>query len=124
MLENQITVIITLSDSQSKDEDLQEAVQNLQLELREVEGVSEANLIAIKQAAPDAKGIGGFLVDQLKAVVNLKNFKTVVGVLNNNLFGRTIKIKAEGNGKIIKLELKHPEDINIIIPKLNEFINN
>jgi len=123
MSENQIKVTITLSDPQLKEDDLQEAVQNLKSEVREIEGVTEADLIPIQFAPPEAKGVGGFILGQLKAVVNPNNFKTLVGVLSNNLFGRTLKIKAEGNGKKIELSLSRPEDIDKIMPQIDKFIN-
>ncbi len=123
MPESQVQVTITLSDPQLKDEELQEAVENLQLELKEVEGVTEADLIPLQQALSDSKGIGGFVLGMLKALVSPKNLKTLVGFLGNNLFGRTVKIKAEGNGKILELELSRPEDIDKVMPQVKEFIN-
>lgn len=118
-----MSVTITLSDSQLKEEELQEIVRNLQLELREVEGVTEANLIPMAQAPPNAKGIGGFLLGQLKALVNPKNLKNLVNYLGNNTFGRTIKIKAEGNGKKLDIEFSRSEDIEQIMPQVDKFIN-
>ncbi len=124
MSETSVQVTITLSDPQSKDDDqLQEAVQNLQWELREVEGVTDADLIPVEQAPPDSKGIGGFLLGQLKALVSLKQLKTLVSFLGHNLFGRTVKIKAEGNGRKLEVELTRPEDIDKVMPQVERFIN-
>ncbi len=124
MSETPIQVTITLLDPQSKDdEELQEAVQNLQSELREVEGVTDADLIPVEQAPPDSKGIGGFLLGQLKALVSLKQLKTLVSFLGHNLFGRTVKIKAEGNGRKLEVELTRPEDIDKVMPQVERFIN-
>ena len=124
MSETRIQVTITLSDPQLRDEELQEAVQNLQLELKEVEGVTEADLIPVEQAPPDSKGIGGFLLGQLKALVSLKYLKTLVNFVGQNIvIGRTVKIKAEGNGRKLELELSRPEDIDKVIPQVERFIN-
>ncbi len=123
MSETPVQVTITLSDTQLKDEELQEAVQNLQLELREVEGVSYADLIPVEQASPNSKGIGGFLLGQLKALVTLKHLKTLVSFFGHNLFGKTVKIKAEGNGKKLEIELSRPEDIDKVMPRVEAFIN-
>ncbi len=123
MSETRVQVTITLSDPQLKDEELQEAVQNLQSELREVEGVTEADLIPVEQAPPDSKGIGGFLLGQLKALVSLKHLKTLVSFLGHNPFGRTVKIKAEGNGRKLEVELSRPEDIDKVMPQVERFIN-
>ena len=123
MPETPVQVTITLSAPELKDEELQDAVHNLQLELQEVQGVTDAQLIPVEQAPPNSKGIGGFLLGQLKALVNLKNLKTLVSFLGNNLFGQTVKIEVEGNGKKLELELNRPEDIDKIMPQLERFIN-
>ena len=123
MLETSVQVIITLSDPQLKDEALQEAVQNLQLDLRDVEGVTEAGLIPVEEAPPNSKGIGGFLLGQLQASVTVKGLRTLVNVIGKNTFGRTIKIKAEGNGKKLEIELNRPEDLEKIMPQVEKFIN-
>ena len=123
MSETPAQVRITLSDPGLKDEELQDAVQNLQLELQEVQGVTDADLIPVEQAAPNSKGIGGFELGGLKALVTLKNLKTLVNFLGNNLFGQTVKIKVEGNGKKLELELNRPEDIDKVMPQLDNFIN-
>jgi hypothetical protein len=123
MSETRVRVTITLSDPHLKDEDLQEAVQNLQLELKEVEGVTEAELIPVEQAPPNSKSIGGFLLGQLKALVSLKYLKTLVNFLGHNLFGRTIEIKAEGNGRRLEVKLSRPEDIDKVMPQVERFIN-
>ena len=124
MTETSVQVTITLSDPQLKDEDLQEAVQNLQSELREVEGVTEADLIPVEQAPPDSKGIGGFLLGQLKALVSLKYLKTLVNFVGQNIIiGRTVEIKAEGNGRKLEVKLSRPEDIDKVMPQVERFIN-
>ena len=123
MSETSVQVTITLSDPELKDEELQDAAQNLQSELQEVQGVTDANLIPVEQAAPNSKGIGGFLLGGLKALVTLKHLKTLVNFLGQNLFGKTVKIKVEGNGKKLELELNRPEDIDKVMPQLENFIN-
>ena len=123
MSETPITVTITLSDTQLKDEELQEALQNLESELKEVQGVSYAELIPVEQALPDSKGIGGFLLGQLKTLVSPSHLTTLVSFLGHNLFGRTVKIKAEGNGRKLEIELSRPEDIDKVMPRVSAFIN-
>lgn len=123
MSETRVQVTITLSDPQLRDEELQEAVQNLQLELREVEGITEADLIPVEQAPPDSKGIGGFLLGKLQALVSLKHLKTLVSFLGHNLFGRTVEIKAEGNGRKLEVKLSRPEDIDKVMPQVERFID-
>ncbi len=123
MEENNIQIIISLVDPQLKDEDLQETVQSLQLELKEFEGVKEAELIPITEATINSKGMGGFLLGQLKALVTLEHFKPLVSFLGNNLFGRSVEIKAEGNCRKLHIKLNRPEDIDKILPQIEKFIN-
>ena len=123
MTETSFQVTITLLDPQLKDEALQEATQNLKLELEEVQGVTESSLIPVEQAPPNSKGIGGFLLGKLKALVNPEYLNTLVGFLGNNLFGRKVKIKVEGNGRKLELELSRPEDIDKVMPQVERFIN-
>ncbi len=123
MPETPVQVTISLSDHQLRDEELQKAVQNLQLELKEVEGVTEADLIPVEQAPPDSKGIGGFLLGKLQTLVSLKHLKTLVSFLGHNLLGRTVEIKAEGNGRKLEVKLSRPEDIDKVMPQVERFIN-
>ena len=118
-----VQVTITLSAPELEDEKLQEAVHNLKSELKDVEGVSEANLIPVEEEKPGSKGIGGFLLGQLKALVSLKYLKTLVSFLGHNLYGRTVKLKAEGNGRKLEIELSRPEDLDKVMPRVEEFIN-
>lgn len=124
MSENYVDITLTLSNPQLDDEDLQAAVQNLQQFLEEIEGIREVSLIPEAEASPGAKSIGGFLLDKLKAVVNLKNLATLVKALGNRLFsGATIEIEAEGNGRTLKLKVSRPEDVEPAMNEVNKFIN-
>ncbi|MGB3692222.1 MAG: hypothetical protein WA999_05815 [Spirulinaceae cyanobacterium] len=123
MPENNLAVNITLFDSQLSDEQLQEDTSNLREEIMEVEGVQEANLVPITQAPVGSKGIGDFLMGQLEASITVKGLKTLANFLGNNLYGKKIKIKAEGNGKKLDVEINRPEDLQKIMPEIDEFIN-
>lgn len=139
MPETPIQLTIFLEDSQLNDEQLQEATENLCDDIREVEGVDQADLVTKEQAdlvtrktaSPNSqdiekfikKDIGGFLVGTLTAEVNFKNLKTLVRFLGDRLFGKTIKIQAEGNGKKLDLEIRRPEDLEVILPQIDDFIN-
>lgn len=123
MADNNLKITVILDNPDLGEEDLQEAVQMLQTEISEVQGVAEAELIPITEAPPNSKGIGGFLLGQLQALVTAKHLKTLASFLSKNLQGNKVKIQVEGNGKKLKLELNRPEDIDVIMPKVEEFIN-
>lgn len=123
MPETPIKITISLEDAQLNDEQLQEATENLRDDVKEVEGVQKTELVPIETAPPDSKSVGGFLVGILTAEINAKNIKTLVRFLGDRLFGKTIKVKAEGNGKKLELEIRRPEDLEAIMPKIDDFIN-
>ena len=124
MSENPVQVTITLSSPGLKDEELQEAVQNLQWEAQEVEGVREANLIAVEQAPEGSKSVGGFLLDKFKAVVEVRKLPNLIKTLANRLIGnQIIEIKAEGKGKKLEIKISNPEDLAKIMPEVNKFID-
>lgn len=123
MSDNLIDVTIVLSDPELKDEQLQEIVQNLRGELEETEIVQQADLVAVEDAPAGAKSIGGFVLGTIKAVTDLKKFQPLVRSLSNRLFGQTMKIKAEGNGKKLDIEMSRPEDLAIVMPEVEKFIN-
>ncbi|MGD1700636.1 hypothetical protein [Dapis sp. BLCC M229] len=122
-LEN-IQLTITLSDPQLDDKErLQEDTQNILSEIQEFDGVQKADLMPIEKAEPGSKSIGGFLVGILTAEINAKNIKALVGYLGNNLYGKTIKIKAEGNGRKIDFEVRNLEDLKKALAEVDSFLN-
>ncbi|MEA5472224.1 hypothetical protein [Spirulina sp. 06S082] len=123
MSEQNFSITIALFDSHLKDEGLQNATETLRSDLQVEEGVQEVEFIPMETVDPNAKGIGGFLLGQLKASVTVKSLKALVQSLGNNLFGRTIEIKAEGNGKKLEIKLSRPEDIDKVLPQIDDFIN-
>ncbi len=120
-LEN-IQLTITLSDPQLEEEQLQTDTENMLSEIQEFDGVQKADLMPIEKAEPGSKSIGGFLVGILTAEINAKNLKALVGYLGNNLYGKTIKIKAEGNGRKLDLEVRNLEDLNKALAEVDNFL--
>jgi hypothetical protein len=124
MSETRVQVTITLSAPELKDEQLQEAVQNLQLEAQDVDGVQEASLIAIEEAPVGSKSLGGFLLNRFKALVEIKKLPNLIKTLGSRLIGnQIIKVKAEGKGKKLEIEISKPEDLAKIMPEVNKFID-
>ncbi|NES90009.1 MULTISPECIES: hypothetical protein [Okeania] len=121
-LEN-IQLTITLSDQQLEEEQLQTDTENMLSEIQEFDGVQKADLIPIETAEPISKSIGGFLVGILTAEINAKNLKALVGYLGDRLYGKTMKIKAEGNGRKIDIEVRNLEDLNKVLREVDNFLN-
>ncbi|NES77383.1 MULTISPECIES: hypothetical protein [unclassified Okeania] len=120
-LEN-IQLSITLSDQKLEEEDLQTDTENILSEIEKFDGVQKADLISIEKAEPNTKSIGGFLVGILTAEINAKNLKALVGYLGDRLSGKTVKIKAEGNGRKIDIEVGNLEDLNKALAEVDNFL--
>ncbi|MGB3513021.1 MAG: hypothetical protein WBA93_28175 [Microcoleaceae cyanobacterium] len=91
-------------------------------EIKEFDGVQNVDLMPIEKAEPGAKSIGGFLVGILTAEINPKNLKALVRYLGDRLYGKTIKIKAEGNGRKIDIEISRLEDLNKALTEVDNFL--
>ena len=124
MPETPVQVTITLSAPELKDQELQDAVQNLQLEAQEVDGVEEASLIAREEVPEGAKSLGGFLLDKFKALVELKKLPNLIKTLAARLIGnQIIEVKAEGKGKKLEIKISNPKDLPEIMLEVNKFID-
>ncbi len=128
MLEIPIQVTITLSAPELKDEELQEAVQNLQWEAEEVKGV-QASLIAREESPEGAKSLGGFLLDKFKAVLEVKKLPNLVKTLAGRLIAKqtmefeAVKKDQKGNYKKLKFKISNSEDLAKVMSEVNKFID-
>ena len=59
-MENNIRVTIALKSPDLDDQELQESMENLLPQLREVDGVEQANLVAVEEIPEGAKSRSGF----------------------------------------------------------------
>lgn len=123
MADEKIQVKITLSAPELEDDELQAAVQSLREQLAEVDGVAETFLITAENAPIGSKSIGSFLLGKLGAIVTASGLKSLVKTLSNRLFGRSIELEAEGNGKKLKVKLDRVEDLEKAIQDVERFIN-
>lgn len=87
-----IQVTISLSDSSLDDEELQAEVENLLPQLKEVDGVEDADLVAVEAAPPGSKALGGFLLGILAAEVNPANIKAVFQWLSDRVVDKPIEL--------------------------------
>ncbi|NEN88949.1 MAG: Clp protease [Okeania sp. SIO3H1] len=58
----------------------------------------------------------------LTAEINAKNLKALVKYLVNRSPGKTVKIKAEGNGRKIDIEVGNLEDLNKALAEVDDFL--
>ena len=117
-----IEITISFADPSLDDEELQGEVQNLLPQILEVDGVEDADLIAVNEAPPGSKAIGGFLLGKLKAIVSLNGIKTLFKFLSC-LGGKPIKLKVKTpDGREIDIEASSKEEFELAYQKAETFL--
>lgn len=117
-------LMIELVDPRLSESKLQDATQNLRSELQRAEGVRRVDFVSVDQAPADSKGFGGFVLGLLQAEVSLENIAKVTRFIADRTFGRTIKIAAKdaNTGRELAIEICRPEDLDAVLPKVEEFL--
>ena len=121
-----IEVTISLSEADLDDEKLQVEAENLLPQIREVDGVEEANLVTLEEAPTGSKAIEGFSVGQLIALVNPKNVGSLFKFLGDRLGNKTIKviIKKSPLNEEITVEATNSQDFELAWQKVENRLNN
>ena len=116
-----IEVTISLSAPDLNDQELQAEVENLLPQIREVDGVEEANLVTVKEAPDRAKG-DGFIVGTIKAVV-VPGSMALFNFLKERLSGTPIEIalKKAPDSQEIKIKVRSHADFELAYQKAQEF---
>ena len=120
-----VQVTISLTELGLDDEDLEAEVQNLLPQLRDVDGVEDADLVAVENAPRNTKALGGFLLGLLNAEVNVANIKTVFVFLSDRLGNKPIKMVLKApDGRELDLEASSREEFEFAVQKAQDFLNN
>lgn len=118
-----IQVTISLSDPSLDDEELQAEVDNLLPQLREVDGVEEANLVAVEEVPQGSKAFGGFLLGLLMAEVNPANIKALFGFLGERLGGKPIELSLKApDGRELSIKASSKVEFDYAYQKAQEFL--
>ena len=117
-----ICVNLELVDSSLDAEDLQSAARNLLKQVRAVDGVEEADLVAVTDVPDGAMALGGFVVGLLTAEVSAANLKKLGGFLKDRIIGKTLKMSVEAYGKKIAIEGSSQVEFEYALQKANEQI--
>jgi hypothetical protein len=117
-----ICVNLELVDPSLDAEDLQSATRNLLKQVRAVDGVEEADLVAVTDVPDDAMALGGFVVGLLTAEVSAANLKKLGGFLKDRIIGKTLKMSVEAYGKKIAIEGSSQVEFEYALQKANEQI--
>lgn len=118
-----LQVTISLSDPSLDEEELQAEVENLLPQIREVDGVEDADLVPIEKAPPGSKAFGGFLWGLLMAEVSPANIKALFGFLSDRLGGKLIKLDIEApDGRKLSIEASSQAEFDYAYQKAQEFL--
>ncbi|HAA28350.1 MAG TPA: sugar ABC transporter permease [Cyanobacteria bacterium UBA8553] len=118
-----IQVTISLQEAGLDDEELQAEVENLLPQIREVDGVEQADLVPVEEAPPGSKALGGFLWGLLMAEVNPANIKALFGFLGDRLGGQPIKMNVKASdGRELNIEASSQAEFDLAYQKAQEFL--
>lgn len=118
-----IQVTISLSDSSLDDGELQAYTENLRSQLQEVDGVEDADLVAVETAPPGSKALGGFLLGLLTAEVNPANIKALFGFLGERLGGKPIEMTLKApDGRELSIKASSQAEFDFAYQKAQEFL--
>jgi hypothetical protein len=118
-----IQVTISLQEAGLDDEELQAEVENLLPQIREVDGVEDANLVPVEEAPPGSKALGGFLWGLLLAEVSPANIKALFGFLGDRLGGQPIKLNLKApDGRELNIEASSQAEFDYAYQKAQEFL--
>ncbi|HAJ59450.1 MAG TPA: sugar ABC transporter permease [Cyanobacteria bacterium UBA8543] len=102
---------------------MQAGVENLLPQIREVDGVEQADLVPVEEAPPGSKALGGFLWGLLMAEVNPANIKALFGFLGDRLGGQPIKMNVKASdGRELNIEASSQAEFDLAYQKAQEFL--
>ncbi|MEH2192206.1 MAG: sugar ABC transporter permease [Nostoc sp.] len=119
-----VQVTISLSELGLDEEELQAEAENLLPQIKEVDGVENADLVAVTEAPQGSKAFGGFELGALKAIVNPAFIKPLFGFLGTALGNKTIKLVVKAtDGRELNLEASSREDLEFARQLAEDFVN-
>lgn len=120
--QSNIRLTIALKDSDLEAEELDRLTRNLLREIKDLDEVEEASLVAVAEIPSKAKSLGGFVLGILQAEVSFANFKKVLGFLGDRLGNKTIEMEVEANGKKLKVKASTQQELIMAIEQAQKFV--
>lgn len=120
-----VQVTISLSDPDLDEQELQAEVENLLPQVREVDGVEEADLVPVTETPRSAKALSTFLLGVLSAEVKPANIKALFGFLGDRFGNKPIKLALKTpDGREINLEASSRKEFEFAMQQAQDFLNN
>lgn len=120
-----MNITLTFQAPELDDEDLQAEVEQLLPQIREIDGVAQADLIGVDLAPDRSKTGGGFVLGALKLVAdNSKIIQGLMGLSNVLLGNKTLKMTVKASdGSEFSGEAKNRDDLEYLLQQAEEFCN-
>jgi len=120
-----VEVTISLAELGLDNEDLQAAAENLRVQLKEVDGVEEADLVDVADVPKGAKAFGGFELGWLITLVKADNIKALFGFLRDRFGNKPIKLVVKApDGRELTIEASSREEFEFAIQQAEDFLKN
>lgn len=118
-----VQITISLQDPSLDDEELQAEIENLLPQIKEVDGVENADLVPVEKAPKGSKALGGFLLGMLQAEVSVANIKALFGFLGDRIGAKPIKISVKAaDGRELNIEASSQAEFDYAYQKAQEFL--
>lgn len=118
-----VQVTIAIQDPDLDQEELQAEIENLLPQVREVDGIEKADLVAAEEVPKDSKAFGGFLMGMLTAEVNPSNIKKLMFFLGDRLGGKQIEMVLKApDGRELNLKASSQAEFEFAFQKAQEFL--
>jgi len=122
---SKVQVTISLDGLDLDNEDLQAEVENLRPQLKEVDGIEAADLVAVETAPKGTKAFGSFVLGLLNLEVNAANIKGLFKFLGDRFSNKPIKLVVKAtDGRELNLEASSREEFEFAYQKAQDFLNN
>lgn len=116
-------VIVAIRDSELDDEELQKTVEILLPQIREVDGIENAELINVEAAPKGSKALGGYLLGMLTTEINPANIKKFITFLSERLQGKQIEMQIKSpDGRELNLKASSQAEFEFAFQKAQEFL--
>ena len=121
-----IQLTISLSELGLDDEELQAEVENLLPQIRDVDGVEDADLVEVASVPENSKSLSGYALGMLKTVLLDKaHLKNVFSFLRDRFGNKPIKLILKApDGRELNLEASSREEFAFAMQQAENFLNN
>nr|VFJ76834.1 MAG: hypothetical protein BECKFW1821C_GA0114237_11105 [Candidatus Kentron sp. FW] len=118
-----IQFTIAFTDPALDDEEREREVQNLRQGIKDLD-IEKAGPVRDPNPPEGNKSMGGFLAGVFAIQVLGIHVREILDHLREQLSNKRIKLKVEGNGKMLEVEVSNPEEIDMVVRKAQAFLEN